>query len=109
MKRTERTMTIMMSWKKIVMTIMNLEEEEEEEEAETIEKKMTTTTTTRRCEVEANDFVTGEMEKDDTNRSNMKQASARDEEYANDDDDAIEDAADPKLEELKKFELEEQE
>ena len=52
----------------------------------------------------------GAMEKDDTNRSNMKQASARDEEYANDDDDAIEDAADPKLEEeLKKFELEEQE
>ena len=33
------------------------------------------------------------------NLSNMKQASARDEEYANDDDDAIEDAADPKLEE----------
>ena len=52
----------------------------------------------------------GAMEKDDTNRSNMKQASARDEEYGNDDDDAIEDAADPKLEEeLKKFELEEQE
>ena len=52
----------------------------------------------------------GAMEKDDTNRSNMKQASARDEEYGNDDDDAIEDAADLKLEEeLKKFELEEQE
>ena len=61
----------------------------------------------------------GAMEKDDVKRkpSSTKRASARDEEEEEeeeeddeDDDDEIEDAADPRLEEeLKKFELEEQE